>query len=160
MKLCKNDGINQSLSYVITLLTHWGRVTHICVSKLTIITAIIWTNAGILLIWPIGTYFSEISFDIQTFSFKKIHFKMSSEKWWPFCLGPNVLNIQDRDNTNTSTRTLETKSLYDANFCHHWQHCRLSQHKWHYDHSQWILRINFSPKHRGIPLQHPMTCTA
>ena len=40
-------------------LTHWGRVTHICISKLTIIgsdngsspgrrQAIIWTNAGIL----------------------------------------------------------------------------------------------------------------
>ena len=45
----------------LTCLTHWGRVTHICVSKLTIIgsdnglspgrrQAIIWTNAGILLI--------------------------------------------------------------------------------------------------------------
>ena len=44
-------------------LTHWGRVTHICVSKLTIIDsdngllpdrrqAIIWTNAGLLLIGP------------------------------------------------------------------------------------------------------------
>ena len=44
---------------------HWGRVTHICVSKLTIISsdnglspegrqAIIWTNAGILLIGPTG----------------------------------------------------------------------------------------------------------
>ena len=44
-------------------LTHWGRVTHICVSKLTIIgsdnglspgrrQAIIWTNAGILLYTP------------------------------------------------------------------------------------------------------------
>ena len=42
-----------------TTLTHWGRVTHICISKLTIIDsdnglspewcqAIIWTNAGIL----------------------------------------------------------------------------------------------------------------
>ena len=42
---------------------HWGRVTHICVGELTIIgsdnglspgrrQAIIWTNAGILLIWP------------------------------------------------------------------------------------------------------------
>ena len=49
-------------------LTHWGRVTHICVSKLTIIgsdnglspgrrQAIIWTNAGILLIGPLGTNF-------------------------------------------------------------------------------------------------------
>ena len=45
------------------LLTHWGRVTHICVGKLTIIgsdnglspgrhQAIIWTNTGILLIEP------------------------------------------------------------------------------------------------------------
>ena len=56
-------------------LTHWGRVTHICVSKLTIIgsdnglspgrrQAIIWTNAGILLIRPFGTNFSDISIDI------------------------------------------------------------------------------------------------
>ena len=51
------------------LLTHWGRVTHICVSKLTIIgsdndlspdrrQAIIWTNDGILLIGPLETNFS------------------------------------------------------------------------------------------------------
>ena len=67
--------------------THWGRVTHICVGSLTIIgpenglspgrrQAIIWTNAGILLIGPWGTNFSEILIDIQTFSFKK----MSSAK--------------------------------------------------------------------------------
>ena len=52
-------------------LTHWGRVTHICVSKQTIIgtynglspgqrQAIIWTNAGILLIGPLGKNFNEI----------------------------------------------------------------------------------------------------
>ena len=56
-------------------LTHWGRVTHICVNKLTIIgsdnglspgrrQAIIWTNAGILLIGPLGTNFSEILIEI------------------------------------------------------------------------------------------------
>ena len=44
-------------------LTHWGRVTHVCVSEIIIIgpdnglspgrrQAIIWTNAGILLIGP------------------------------------------------------------------------------------------------------------
>ena len=65
-------------------LTHWGRVTHICVSKHTIIgsdnglspgrrQAIIWTNAGILLIGPWGTNFSEILIGIQAFSFKKKH---------------------------------------------------------------------------------------
>ena len=83
-------------------LTHWRRVTHICVSKLTIIgsdnglspnrrQAIIWTNAGILLIGPLGTNFNEISIEIHKFSFKKIHFKMSSGKWQPSCLGLNVL---------------------------------------------------------------------
>ena len=85
-------------------LTHWGRVTHICVVKLTIIgsdnglspgrrQAIIWTNDGILLIGPLGTNFIEILIGIQTFSFKKMHLKMSSAKWRPFCLGLNVLMI-------------------------------------------------------------------
>ena len=83
-------------------LTHWGRVTHICVGKLVIIVsdnglspvrrqAIIWTNAGILLIGPLGTNFSEILIEIHTFSFKKMHLKMSSGKWRPFCLVLNVL---------------------------------------------------------------------
>ena len=56
----------------IRTLTHWGRVAHICASKLTIINsdngfspgrrqAIIGTNAGILLVRPLGTNFSEIS---------------------------------------------------------------------------------------------------
>ena len=83
-------------------LTHWGRVTHICVGKLTIIgsdnglsperrQAIIWTNAGILLIGPLGTNFSEILIEIQTFSLKKIRLKMSSAKCCSFRLGLNVL---------------------------------------------------------------------
>ena len=85
-------------------LTHWGQVTHICVGNLTIIgsdnglspgrrQAIIWTSAGILLIGPLGTNFSEILIGIQTFSFKKMHLKMASVKWRPFCPGLNVLTI-------------------------------------------------------------------
>ena len=84
-------------------LTHWGRVTHICVSKLTTIIdsdngllpdrrqAIIWTNAGLLLIGPLGTNFSEILIGILTFSFKKMRLKVSSAKRRPLCLGLNVL---------------------------------------------------------------------
>ena len=83
-------------------LTHWGRVTHIGVSKLTIIgsdnglsperhQAIIWTNAGILIIGPLGTNFSEILVEILTSSLKKMWLKVSSAKWRPFCLGLNVL---------------------------------------------------------------------
>ena len=84
------------------LLTHWGRVTHICVSKLTIIgsdnglspgrrQAIIWINDGILLIGPLGTNFNGNLIEINTFSFKKMHLKMSSGKCRPSCLGLNVL---------------------------------------------------------------------
>ena len=83
-------------------LTHWGRVTHICVSKLTTIgsdnglspgrrQAIIWRNTGILLNWTLGTNFSEILSKIDTFSFKQMRLKMSSGKWQPYCLGLNVL---------------------------------------------------------------------
>ena len=57
---------------------------HICVSKLTIIgsdnglshgrrQAIIWTNAGILLIWPLGTALSEMLIEIEIVSFAKMH---------------------------------------------------------------------------------------
>ena len=83
-------------------LTHWGRVTHICVSELSIIAsdnglspgrrqAIIWTNAGIWLIRTLGTNFSEILGEIHSFSFSKMHLKMSSAKWRLFGLGLNEL---------------------------------------------------------------------
>ena len=83
---------------------HWGIVTHTCVGKLTIIgsdkclapgrrQAIIRSNAGILLIGPLGRNIGEILIGIQTFSFKNMHLKMSSANWRPFCLGLNVLNI-------------------------------------------------------------------
>ena len=72
----------------IEYLTHWGRVTHMSVSKLTIIgsdnglspdwrQAIIWTNPG-------------------TFSLKKMRLKVSSAKRRPFCLGLNVLTWQQK----------------------------------------------------------------
>ena len=88
---------------IISALTHWGRVMHICVSKLTIIgsdnglspgrrQAIIWTNAGILLIGTLGTNVSEILIKICTFSLKKMLLKMLSGKRRPSCLGLNVLS--------------------------------------------------------------------
>ena len=48
--------------------------------------AIIWTNAGILLIGPLGTNISGILSEIYTYSFKKMYLKMSSGKWRPSCL--------------------------------------------------------------------------
>ena len=65
---------------MVPCLTHWGGVTHICVSKLSIIDsdnglspgrhqAIIWTKC-----WNVLNF-------------------ISSAKWRPFCLGLNVLTI-------------------------------------------------------------------
>ena len=116
--------------------SHWGRVTHICVSKQTIIGSdiglspgrrqvIIWTNAGILLIGPLGTNFNEILIAIQTFSFKKMHFKISSVEARPFCLGLNVSTQQD------SYTWHQTCTLHDIVFNHKmaWPHIFLRRHQ-------------------------------
>ena len=55
--------------------------------------AIIWTNAGLLSIGPLGTNFSKILIKIQNFSFTKMHLKLSSAKQWPFCPGGEELEI-------------------------------------------------------------------
>ena len=107
------------------MLTHWGPVTHICVSNLTIIgsdnglspsrrQAIIWTNAGIL--------FSEILFEVLTFSFKNMHLKMSGNGR-PFCLGPNVLNKWFR----AQIHRLIYKSLNGILKSNIWNVCRISE---------------------------------
>ena len=112
------------------LLTHWDRVTHIYVSKLTTIgsdnglsparrQAIIWTNAGLLLIGPLGTNFRQISIRIQTFLFKKKHLKMSSGKWRPCCLGLNVLTQKDAPYL---TIMCELWAIYCGNFGENWRY--------------------------------------
>ena len=55
--------------------------------------AITWTNTNLLLIGPLGTNFSEIRIKILTFSTMKMHLKMSSVKWRPFCPGGDELII-------------------------------------------------------------------
>ena len=96
--------VKWSLADCYTLWTHWGRETHICVGRLTIIDsdnglspswrqAIIWTNAGIVLIGPLGTNSIQIVIGIQTKSFKKMPLKVSSAKWRPSCLSFNVLSL-------------------------------------------------------------------
>ena len=120
-------GTSRELPQYRTSLTHWGRVTHICVGKLIILgsdnglspdrrQAIIWTNAGLLSIGPLRTYFSEILIKIQQFSLKKLQVKMSSAKWRPSFLGHDVLTCYVLD-------WLE-ENWYDFSFLHmileHW----------------------------------------
>ena len=68
------------------MLTHWGQVTHMYVSKLNTIgsdnglspgrrQAINWTNAGVILIGPLGTNSKEILIKIHIFSFNKMRWK-------------------------------------------------------------------------------------
>ena len=82
----RESGNTWLIIYLLSFLTHWDRVTHICISKLNSIgsdnglapgwrQAIIWANAGILLIRPLATNFCEILIRVQTFSFKKMHYK-------------------------------------------------------------------------------------
>ena len=82
---------------VLNVLTHWGRLTHICVDNLTIsgsdnglspgrCPAIIWPNAGILVTGSLGTNLSEILIAILIFSFKKMHWKMSAMLSRPQCV--------------------------------------------------------------------------
>ena len=87
-------------------------MTHICGSKIIITgsdndlspgrrQAMIWTNAGILVIIPLGINFREDLIKINIFSFKKMHAKLSSAKWHLFRLGHNELNIGLQNNTHT-----------------------------------------------------------
>ena len=96
--------LQRNLMYCNTL-THWGRVTHICVNNLTIIVSdnglspnrrqvITRTNDGILLIGSLGTNFSEILIKINTFSLKKMHLKTSSAKRRPFFSRPICVLIK------------------------------------------------------------------
>ena len=82
--------------------THWGRVTHICVSKLNIFgwnnglspgqhQAIIQTSALLLLIGPLETHFSEISIELPRFSLKIMQLNMSPAEHLLFCFRFNVL---------------------------------------------------------------------
>ena len=102
--------------------THWGRVLHMRIGNLTTTgsdnglspvrcQAIIWINAGLVLIGPLATNFSEILIEMNAFSSKKMHLKMTSAKWWLFCFGLNVLS----DVHGFTKKNKKAESLYS---CH------------------------------------------
>ena len=140
-------------------LTHWGRVTHICVSKLTIIDAdnglspgrrqaIIWTNAGILLIGPFGTNFSDILSKIHIFSFTKMYLKTTSAKWRPFRLGLSVLTgILLFSGTNATRVNTPVDFIYTL--IKFWWHYadRVPMYWFKYWHSDGILHLKAIPWH-------------
>ena len=87
-KNCHQANTNLSKTQIIS--THWGQKTHICVSKLTITgpdnglspgrrQAIIWNNAGMLLIQTLGINVSEIIIKMNTFQLKGMYLKCRQE---------------------------------------------------------------------------------
>ena len=81
-------------------LTHWGRVTHLCVSKLRHQWFRWWLVARLapshylkqlwlIVNWTLGNKFQWFFYRTQQFSFKK----MTSLKLRPFCPSLNVLSI-------------------------------------------------------------------
>ena len=89
-------------AFVKSLLTHWGRVTHICVSQLiTIVSDNGWPAPSHYLkqwwnivIWTREKKFQwKILIEIYTFSFTKMHLKMSSGKWRPSSICLNMLTL-------------------------------------------------------------------
>ena len=114
-------------------LIHWGRVTHTCVSKLTIIgpdncltpdrhQAIIWINSGILLILTLWSNFGEIDIYIFLFWFYYQFSLDSSERFTTFimltslpmglpynCLSDNSLRrvLDNRPMLNNNTQNIQ-----------------------------------------------------
>ena len=100
---------------------------------------IIWTNAGILLIGHLGINFSEILIEINAFSFKKMHLKMSSGRRRPFCLGLNVLSQRCvvrgialyRDSPTPRLCVIDAFKIPKPHRCHKccgpWAHCQNCQ---------------------------------
>ena len=90
--------IHWKLIEQVSTLTHWGRVTHICVSILTIIgadnglspvrhQAIICTSAGIVVNWNLRSKFQwNLERNAHIFIQENV-FEIVSAKWRPFCLG-------------------------------------------------------------------------
>ena len=78
------------------------------------------------------TNFSVILIEIQTFSLKKMHLKMSSGKWWPFCLDLNVLRVKKTCYENAMWFPwcfLITNNLYCLGQTHIWP-VRHTQKMW------------------------------
>ena len=98
---CHHNSSNWDVVCV-TISTHWGRVKHISVSKLTVIGAdndlspgwrqAIWTNVCLLLIRNLVTNVSYILSENHTFTFQKLHLKISSAQWRQFYFGLDVLS--------------------------------------------------------------------
>ena len=100
-------------------------MTHICVGKLATIAsdnglspgrhqAIIWTNAGILLIWSLGTNFSEFKISIEENAFENIVCEMAAIVSRPQCVN-SIYTMKRLEVSKTCDAILTKKhDIFDA----------------------------------------------
>ena len=82
------------MAYIYIYVINWTKTSLVQIMACHLFStnqAITRTNAGLLLIGPFGTNFSQTWVIVQRFSFKTMKLKMSSVKWEAICLGLNVL---------------------------------------------------------------------
>ena len=92
--------MNLTIIGIFFVLTHHPLVPHICVSELGQHSL----N---------GTIFSAIWIKIHNFTFTKIHLKMPSTKWRPFCLRGNEFN---------KSLTANVRWTMAQDYLNHWQY--------------------------------------
>ena len=131
-------------------LIHWGQVMHTCIRKIIIIgsdngllpdwcQAIFWTNAGLLLIWLLGTNFSGILIKNHTFLFKEIIWKCCLENVCHFVLASMCYEfIYDLWNLPFWTRILIHEFVFRPNclILAKVEHCHFGLVNW------WICRTS------------------
>ena len=97
---CSLRLMNLTIIGIFIVLTHHPLVPHICVSELGQHSL----N---------GTIFSAIWIKIHNFTFTKIHLKMPSTKWRPFCLRGNEFN---------KSLTANVRRTMAQDYLNHWQY--------------------------------------
>ena len=149
-------------------MTHWGRATHICVGNLTSISsdnglspdrcqAIIWPNAGILLIEPLETNFKD-SF-IHKNTFKNFVWKMAAILSQFVNMIYNIWSIPDGCNYNVIRGhhgSVSTVSIC----CRAWWSTDAQHHKHHHLRKRFTLYVlKCFRKHKTVFISFPMTET-
>ena len=94
--------------------------------------AITRTNAGSLSIWLLGAYCSKLWFGFLSFSFKKVHLKMSSAKWRLFRFGLNgfILCPEQFNFRMFSNQSYPYGVMAEKRIPHCWRFVRGNHRRW------------------------------
>ena len=98
-------------------LTHWGLVTHICFCNLTNFGSDNLSHCWNTVNWTLRNKLQWNFNRNSDISFQKMHLKVSSAKWQPFCFGLNVLTHCPRVEVAVLFKVWFSNSLYGIVAC-------------------------------------------